>query len=350
MPPSVWLDWAAEPHQSAAYDPREALAWASKVGATLAGVDAPLCGISFLLASAGMVRQLRVLTLASLRGGYPNAFEGLPSSVRHVSLVPAGNPLRQLGLRYKVHCTGRLLAPLGSLPAHRLRSLRIDSGAVGDGGAPYCNPNLVLLLDVGRLCSCAASIRVAGNSLSLVVPEERQRTSWQEQANWFWTSTAMASTFLANGAERLLLQPAGSCTTPIISGSTGQPKDSLLVAAAARAYVEAAEQVAAAEHPMQWGQDGPYERVRQYSTAPQPAAVAAARRDASSCPGATLETQRGNLLDCLPAAVAGAFREQVVLYEPGQMWLPAVTVSGVHMVRRHAATPDELASEQRSLS
>jgi hypothetical protein len=51
------------------------------VGATLAGVDAPLCGISFLLASAGTVRQLRVLTLASLRGGYPNAFEGEPCLV-----------------------------------------------------------------------------------------------------------------------------------------------------------------------------------------------------------------------------------------------------------------------------
>lgn len=70
-----------------------------------------------------------------------------------MSLVPAGNPLRQLGLRYKVHCTGRLLAPLGSLPAHRLRSLRIDSGAVGEGGAPYCNPNL------GELPGCKTLLK-----------------------------------------------------------------------------------------------------------------------------------------------------------------------------------------------
>lgn len=57
--------------------------------------------------------------------------------MQDVSLVPAGNPLLQLGRRYKSHLAGSLLAPLGSLPMHRLSSLCIHSGTAGDCGCYY---------------------------------------------------------------------------------------------------------------------------------------------------------------------------------------------------------------------
>jgi hypothetical protein len=57
--------------------------------------------------------------------------------VREVSLIPAGNPLRQLGRQSRTHLTGGTLAPLGSLPPRRLASLRLHSGDVGGSGVYF---------------------------------------------------------------------------------------------------------------------------------------------------------------------------------------------------------------------
>lgn len=187
-------------------------------------------------------------------------------------------------------------------------------------------PVAVLLLDVERLCSCAATVEVSGMGLSLAIPglplTTEQPTDAATLPDWQACCRQLAQVFLASGAHSLLLQPAGACTTPLLLSTCGRsvPDDSHMLAAVAQAYIDAAGNyaAAAATWPGSW-------RTSRYSAAPNPNQVAAARVDAARRGGTAVQQRRRDFLHFMKSSLTRDQLAQMKVLEVRQALCPVLS-------------------------